>query len=114
MIDSQKPSPLSHVTIFLNWVISIVESFIIFGIAFVIFYGGYLFVFGSDQNPQRQRMIALVAIASQNWKGFLLILIPLFYRPIRMFLEEVEEAFGMKRPLSGEAAKMIPTLLEKR
>jgi hypothetical protein len=34
---------------------------------------------------------------NENWKVGLLILLPLFYRPIRTFLEELREAFGMKR-----------------
>ena len=33
---------------------------------------------------------------NENWKVGLLILIPLFYRTIRMFLERVRKAFGME------------------
>lgn len=33
---------------------------------------------------------------SANWQGLLLLLIPLFYRSIRAFLDRVEEAWGVK------------------
>jgi hypothetical protein len=37
-------------------------------------------------------------MANENWKIGLLLLVPLFYRTVRAFLERVEEFMGMKAP----------------
>jgi hypothetical protein len=50
------------------------------------------------------RLTQLVELINDNWKAALILLVLLFYRTIRIFLEQTEEAFGMKRkkPISGE------------
>ena len=35
---------------------------------------------------------------NENWKVSLLLLIPLFYRTVRTFLERVEKAWGIEAP----------------
>lgn len=49
----------------------------------------------------------LVAI-DDHWKAVLLFLLPLFYSPIRAFLERVEEGFGMKAPRSQGSGQPGP------
>jgi hypothetical protein len=44
----------------------------------------------------------LVKGLNDNWKAALILLVVLFYRTVRMFLEQAEEAFGVKRRLPGE------------
>ena len=53
----------------------------------------------------------VLATVNLNWKALLVLLVPLLYQTIKRFLEEVEEAFGMKRQPKTE--KRI-TLGERR
>ena len=39
----------------------------------------------------------VIAFVAQNWKIVLILMIPLFYQTVRTFLEEVQEAWGIKR-----------------
>jgi hypothetical protein len=48
-------------------------------------------------DAKQVRLVEVIRLMNENWKVGLLILIPLFYRPVRTFLEELREAFGMKR-----------------
>ena len=41
---------------------------------------------------------------NQNWKGLLILLVPLLYQTIRKFLDEIQEGFGMKRQPKNESA----------
>lgn len=62
----------------------------------------------SQDQTAGQRLEVIIAALNDNWKVGLLVLIPLFFRPIRMFLERVEEAWGMKAPKGQRAAKAEP------
>ena len=42
------------------------------------------------------RIEAALKMLNENWKVGLLILVPLFYRTIRMFLERVRKVWGME------------------
>jgi hypothetical protein len=42
-------------------------------------------------------MVETIRGMDEHWKIILLILVPLVFRPLRNFLLNVEEAFGMKR-----------------
>jgi ascorbate-specific PTS system EIIC-type component UlaA len=86
----------------LDWLLSVVEPLTVLLITATIIYVGYGLVFGSPQNINQTRFKALMVIISDNWKAALLLLVVLFYRTVRVFLEEVQEAFGMRRnPLPG-------------
>jgi hypothetical protein len=50
-----------------------------------------------DPMTKQERICKTLKMVNDNWKAGLLILIPLFYRTVRMFLEEVQEIAGMKR-----------------
>ena len=52
-------------------------------------YAGWWIVFGDVTNPRYARMMALLPIASQHWKAFLVLLIPLLFRTVRTFAEEI-------------------------
>ena len=59
-------------------------------------------------------MVALVQLVNDNWKTFLLLVLLLFYRTIRTFLEEVQEGFGMKRrPVPPPMAEAKPNPPDK-
>ncbi len=49
-----------------------------------------------DAAIRQQRIEAALKMLNDNWKIGLLILVPLFYRTIRMFLERVRKPFGME------------------
>lgn len=75
-------------------------------------YAGWWIVFGDMTSPRYARMMALLPIMSQHWKALLVFLIPLFFRTVRTFVEEVQEFAGAKRrstlPVPGTEAKNLP------
>jgi len=55
--------------------------------------------FGCDPSVRQQHIEAALKMLNENWKVGLLILVPLFYRTIRMFrmfLERVRKVWGME------------------
>jgi hypothetical protein len=89
----------------LDWLLSVVEPLVVLAITVVIFYTGYCLVFGSEQSSHLARFKDLMKEVNDNWKAGLLLLVLLFYRTIRTFLEQAEEAFSIKKKksLPGEA-----------
>jgi len=79
---------------FLNYVLSIVELVIVLIIACLTGFAVYCFLSGSGQQT---RFISLMEAIEKNWKAALILLIPLFYRPVRTFLEQLEKAWGLER-----------------
>jgi hypothetical protein len=77
----------------LDWLVQVAERLIVLGLASAVLRYGYLLTVGRVPSGD------WIASVAANWKAVVLILIPLFYRAVRTFLEQVEEAFGMKRPL---------------
>ena len=54
---------------------------------------GWVIFAGADR---QLRLNDTLKLLSDNWKAGVLLLVPLFYRTIRAFLERVEEVAGMK------------------
>jgi hypothetical protein len=73
--------------------VKVVERLLVLGMASMAFYFGYHFCRGSLSSQQRD----VIAFVAQNWKIVLVLMIPLFYQTVRTFLEEVQEAWGIKR-----------------
>jgi ABC-type nickel/cobalt efflux system permease component RcnA len=73
----------------------VAEALLVLGLTLSVFYFGYQVVSGraSDKDWAAFKSVA------ENWKALLLILIPLFYRTVQLFLEQAHEAFGIKRNL---------------
>jgi hypothetical protein len=59
--------------------------------------GAWLIILRQPGDPARERMIDLITLINDNWKAFLILGIPLFFRTVRTFFEEVQEWAGMKR-----------------
>ena len=83
----------------LDWCVSVVECLIVLGVSVVVFHFGY-HVWCGTLSPGERDTATLV---SQNWKILVILMIPLFYQPVRIFLEEVQEVWGMRRPKKGAA-----------
>jgi len=94
---------LTQLPDWLDWLLSVVEPAVVLAVTSVILYIVYWLVFGPEQDPRQARFRELIKGVSDNWKAGLVLLIILFYRTIRIFLEQAEEALGVKRPLTGEA-----------
>ncbi len=77
----------------LDWMVKVVERLLVLGVAWVALYFGYHFCRGLLSSQQRD----VIAFVAQNWKIVLILMIPLFYQTVRTFLEEVQEAWGIKR-----------------
>jgi hypothetical protein len=54
-----------------------------------------------DPTARQQRIEAALKMVNDNWKVGLLILIPLFYRTTRMFLERVRKAWWLEAEPEG-------------
>src|SRR2546422_552356 len=80
----------------LNWLLSVVEPLIVLGTTVSVSYGVWCLV-RPDVNGRQTRIIASMKDINDNWKAGVLLLVLLFYRTVRVFLEQAEEAFGVKR-----------------
>jgi high-affinity Fe2+/Pb2+ permease len=78
----------------LLWLLSVLEVLIVLAIACLVGFTVFCFLSGS---AQQARFTVLMETVDKNWKAALVLLIPLFYRPMRAFLENLEEAGGWKR-----------------
>ncbi|MCR4318246.1 MAG: hypothetical protein NUW37_18035 [Planctomycetes bacterium] len=78
----------------LDWVLKIVESTLVIAISGLVFYFGWKLV----REGKSEEIETFFKSIGENWGAMVLLLIPLFFRTVRTFLEEVHEAFGMKRP----------------
>jgi hypothetical protein len=63
-----------------------------------------------DPKERQRRIEAALKMLHDDWKVGLLILVPLFYRTVRMFLERVRRAFGieLRQPDEGVIRKKNP------
>ncbi len=77
----------------LDWFLGVVEPLLALGFAAALFYLGVRVVLGKASTEERN----LIKDTAENWKIVVIILVPLFYRTVRIFLEEVREWAGMKR-----------------
>jgi hypothetical protein len=92
----KKLAPLPQ---WLNWCLAVVEPLVVLAIAIVILYLGYGAVFQPQGSSMGASLKELIEEINDNWKAGILLLIVLFYRTVRTFLEQAEEALGVKRKL---------------
>src|SRR5437899_2549208 len=98
-MNLKKLRKLAQLPSWLNWILSVVEPLVVLAITFLISYFAYWLIFGSEKGEPQERLIRVLKEINDNWKVGLLLLVLLFYRTIRVFLEQAEEAWGVKRPL---------------
>lgn len=55
----------------------------------------------SDPASRQQRIETALKMGNDNWKIGILILVPLFYRTVRMFLERVRKAWWLEAEPEG-------------
>ena len=82
------------------------EVCIVLSITFVVLLMvvyGLFWLAWCNQETRAVRLAGMAKVLNDNWKVALLLLIPLFYRTIRVFLERVEKAWGMEAPIYREA-----------
>ncbi len=97
-----------------DWWITILEFVIIMLLGLiviaVILFSVYFIIWGGDRELEKVKNICRVAsFLGGNWKAALLILIPLFFRPIRFFLERVKKAWNLdtEEPQKPSASDMV-------
>jgi hypothetical protein len=98
---SRSLARLSDLPDWLNWLLSVVEPLVVLGISAWIAYGAWCLV-RPEVNGRQARILVLMKHMNDNWKAGLILLVLLFYRTVRIFLEQAEEAWGVKRPMKGE------------
>src|SRR5271167_311634 len=86
----------------LDWIIGLAERLVVIAIACVGFYIGWGAFHTADQTKFMKDMLNPL---SENWRALLPLLIPLFYRTVRAFLERVEKFAGME---TGSRQKQTP------
>lgn len=92
---------LAQIPEWLDWILSAIEPIVVLAVAFVVAYVVYWAVFSTGH--WHDHIVTTVKELSDNWKAGLMLMVVLFYRTVRMFLEQAEEAFGVKRKrLQGE------------
>jgi len=87
---------LSQLPDWLNWLLSVVEPLVVLAIAFLLGYSVYMSIW--DQGGQQTKLIQLMKVVNDNWKAALILFVILFYRTVRVFLEQAEEGpWGFKK-----------------
>ena len=101
----------------LDWLLSVVEPLIVVALTIVLAYATYWLIFGVQPNgaptDNNKRVTEVVKLLNDNWKVALILAILLFYRTVRIFLEQAEELFYVKRrkTLEGEPQEPRPNPL---
>jgi len=75
---------------------ALIVVLIVLLVAIVIGSEIYWIISADPASPRQGRFVEVLKTLNDNWKVGLVLLIPLFYRAIRAFLERVEEFGGMK------------------
>lgn len=83
-------------------------------ICLAIGYEVYWIIRADNPEVRQQRFISAFNLFNSNWKLGVLLLVPLFYRTIRKFLERVEKVAGMTaRPPRKAIKRRNPQPLHK-
>ena len=103
---------------FADWLIKVLERAMVASTA-LLFVAGVLFlVFGNWSSVENTRAAQVLRLLDSNWRATLLLLVPLFYLPIRRFIEELDEFRGAKRrpqePRDPTTGQRKPPRSEKR
>ena len=95
--------------LFLTWIaptlLEVMEVAMVAIVFLLACYIAWWLVFGASGDPGRDRVIALLKLASDDWKALLLLGIPLFYRAVRAFIERVERFYGVEAPLAKPTSR---------
>ena len=80
-----------------RFVFSLIEGLTVFGLFAVIARAGWVLGFGDPSSAEYLQAEHLVRLVDASWKAFFMLAVLLFFRPVRTFLDEVQEAYGMRR-----------------
>jgi hypothetical protein len=91
----------------LDALVAIVERIFVIGIA--VFVGWLLVALVLGSTPVAETRAARVLILfNDHWKALLILLVPLFFRTIRGFIEEVQEFAGMRKDTAAPQPRPNP------
>ncbi len=105
--DHPPPEWIRKTVHFIDCVLLLVERFSGLALVLLVCWGAVRLIV-ADSRPDA---VAVLKAVEENWKAVLIFLVPLFFSPIRAFLERIEEAWGMKapkRPAVGQPATSGP------
>lgn len=80
----------------LDWVVGVMERLLVIGITYVVLYIGWHFFKGDIEQSQKDVVKEGVKTLSESWRALLLILVVLFYRTVRTFLEKARKLAGIE------------------
>ena len=72
----------------IEWLVQVGEGLLVLALVWAIFCIGWRLIWEQKK---------LQPVLQVDWRVFLAVLIPLFFRTVRTFIEEIVEAFGIKR-----------------
>lgn len=70
---------------------------------------GSVLVFGSEGSPFHYKMQGVLQSVGENWKATVLLVVPLFYLPVRRFLYKARSLGNMHRTVVNEPNPSQPT-----
>jgi hypothetical protein len=106
---SESSSWFGDLELCLDRSLNILEFLTVAGLAIVVItaavYEACWVFWGCAESARQTRMQTALAVLNKNWKIGLLLLIPLFYRTVRAFLQRAEEFAGIKAPREPVTAR---------
>ncbi len=96
---------IQRVAIYLDAVANLIAGLAMIAAILAIFAGIIQLAF-LPQDPEQTRAARALEILHSNWRGLVIVVVPLFYPAIRRFLEEVDQVSWIKRgPREGFSAE---------
>lgn len=66
-------------------------------VALLAIFAGVIQLAFLPQDPDQTRAARALGVLHSNWRGLIIVAVPLFYPAIRRFIEEVDQVSGVKR-----------------
>ena len=87
---------LQRVEIYLDAAVNLIAGLAMIAAILAIFAGVIQLAF-LPQDPEQTRAARALGVLHSNWRGLIIVAVPLFYPAIRRFIEEVDQVSGVKR-----------------
>jgi hypothetical protein len=89
----------------LDWFLRVLARLIVIAIGLVVLAGASFVLFKDDSSWVRDRILNGIRILSEDWKALTLILLPVFYLPMRRLIYRAK-SFGADHPAAMQATNV--------
>lgn len=83
--------------VLLKWVRSATEAVLVYGAGIALVLTVVALMRLPAKGYPREEALGFVRALHDNWRAFVILSAPLLYGPVKKFVDEAEEAFGVKR-----------------